>query len=392
MNPVQQADYEDDGRPFCPTPDYHVSAVVKAGAGKPKGPERWRLPLIDTSLWIGKLPPTRDWTVEGWLARRTTGGLFGEDGVGKSLLAQQLATCVATGKPFLGLKTTQSAALYLTCEDDELSLWQRQRSINAALGLPADCAPAMLSSLVGYLAAELGQFDEAGIFQPGAMFHAIAEVAQDRGAGLIVLDNIAHLFPGNEIIRRQVVAFLAACDQLATTCNASVLLLGHPAKAVGSEYSGNLGWSAHVRQRWFLTWGDPAMGDGDARVLKKAKANLSKRGEEVGFRWHQWAFVRDDDLPEDTRAEVAKIAQAGQDNELFLTCLAEMTRQERNVSEKRSASFAPTMFAKMSESRGIGKDRMEAAMDRLFRLGSIKRGTLPWKRDRKEIEGLIDVR
>jgi RecA-family ATPase len=367
-----------------------LKGAIQPAPKEKEGP--WQLPIIDTSAWIGREPPARRWIVKGWLARATGGAMFGEDGIGKSLLGQQLATCIAAGRPFLGLETTQAGALYLTCEDDELSLWQRQRAISKALGLPADCAPAMLSTVVGYLAAELGQFDEHGSFVPGAMFHAIVARAQSINAGLIVLDNIAHLFPGNEIVRRQVVAFLAAVDQLAMTCDASVLLLGHPAKAVGSEYSGNLGWSAHVRQRWFLGWGDPALGDSDTRVLRKAKANLGKRGEEVEFRWHEWAFVIDEDLPDDTRAEIAKVAQLGHDNELFLLCLAEMTRQERNVSEKRSASFAPTMFAKMSESKGIGKERLEAAMDRLFRLGTIKRGTLPWKRDRKEIEGLIDVR
>lgn len=351
-------------------------------------PERWELPIVDTTAWIGREPPARRWIVHGWLARATGGALFGEDGVGKSLLAQQLVTCVAAGKPFLGLETTKVGAIYATLEDDELSLWQRQRAVNKVIGIHPDATPAMLSTLVGYVAAELGIFDENGGFRPGPMYHAIAERAHSIKAGLIVLDNIAHLFPGNEIVRRQVVAFLAVVDQLAIECDAAVLLLGHPAKSVGSEYSGNAGWSAHVRQRWFLGWGDPAAGDSDARVLKKAKANLSKKGEEIACRWHEWAFVRDQDLPEDTRAEIALIARDSGDNALFLACLAERTRQERAVSEATSSTYAPKVFASMAEAKGVDAKRLASAMDRLFRLGQIERGLLPWKRDRKPVEGL----
>lgn len=364
----------------------YIKGTLKPAASP--GTPAWQLPIIDTAAWIGKEPPPRRWIVRHWLARATGGAMFGEDGVGKSLLGQQLATCVAAGKPFLGLEVTQAGALYLTCEDDPLSLWQRQRAINRALGLPADAAPAMLSSLVGYLATELGDYDETGSFVPGPMFHAIEHRAKSINAGLIALDNIAHLFPGNEIVRRQVVAFLAAVDQLAQRCDAAVLLLGHPAKVAGSEYSGNAGWSAHVRQRWFMDWGGRETGDTDARILKKAKANLSKRGEEIAFRWHEWAFVMDDDLPDDTRAEIAKVAQAGADNALFLACLAERTRQERATSELVSSTYAPKVFATMAESKGIGKDRLAAAMDRLFRLGTVERGLLPFTRDRHSVHGL----
>jgi RecA-family ATPase len=246
----------------------------------------------------------------------------------------------------------------------------------------------MLSTLAGYVAAQLGDFDEGGTFKPGPMYHGIAARAKSINAGLIVLDNIAHLFPGNEIVRRQVVGFLAAVDMLALECDASVLLLGHPAKAVGSEYSGNLGWSAHVRQRWFIGWGDPETGDTDTRILKKAKANLGKKGEEVTFRWHEWAFVRDEDLGEDVAREYAEIAKHNRDNELFLTCLRERNRQRRPVSEaKASRTYAPKEFALMPEAKGLTLHGLEAAMDRLFRVGAIERGFL-FREDGKDKSGL----
>lgn len=81
------------------------------GRQRDEEPQPWELPIVDTAAWIGREPPARRWIVKGWLARATGGAIFGEDGIGKSLLGQQLATCIAAGRPFLGLETTQAGAL-----------------------------------------------------------------------------------------------------------------------------------------------------------------------------------------------------------------------------------------------------------------------------------------
>ena len=79
------------------------------------------------------------------------------------------------------------------------------------------------------------------------------------------------------------------------------------------------------------------------------------------------------------------------DNDIFLNCLRERNRQQRAVSEKSSKTYAPLVFAGMPESKGIGKTRLEKAMDRLFRLDKIERGEL-WKgADRKAVIGLRET-
>lgn len=348
------------------------------------------VPLVDTTHWIGRTPPPRRWVVDEWLARGTGGIFVGLDGVGKSLLSQQLVTCVAAAIPFLGLDVQQMPAFYLTCEDDERELWRRQRGINRALGLPLDASPAILASKAGDPNTFLGTFAATGEFEISNLFRGIAETARANGAGLLVLDNIAHLFTGNENVRREVASFCAAVDKLAMDLDAAVLAIGHPPKAAGVEFSGSTGWSAHMRQRWFM---ERPSGDGyvdkDVRLLRKSKANYSSTGDEVRFYWHDGAFITERDLPPDRASEMAAAAEAGRDNAIFLACLAERTKQERAVSEKASKSFAPTVFARMPHSKGIGKERLEAAMDRLFALEIIKRGLLPWRSDRKEVHGLM---
>ena len=71
------------------------------------------------------------------------------------------------------------------------------------------------------------------------LYQTIREAARSTGAKLIVVDNIAQCFGGNENIRVEVTAFVNALSGLALELDAAVLLLGHPGKASDSEYSGS---------------------------------------------------------------------------------------------------------------------------------------------------------
>lgn len=346
--------------------------------GTPQAPAAWTLPLIDTNDWILNEPPDRDWVVDQWLARGRAALLVGEDGIGKSLLAQQLCTCVSWGKPFLGQPVEKGPTLYVTCEDEPDELWRRQRAVNRAIGVPVPSAAPLLSSLVGGINLELGNYDEAGSFRTGPCFDGIMRTAQDRNVRLIVLDNVGHLFPGNENVRRDVASFVSALDRMAKECDAAVLLLAHPNKA-GAEYSGSTGWSAYMRQRWFLERPESTAGivDRDARIIRKSKANYAESGSEISFRWHQWAFVRDEDLGDDQRAEMAQAMQIAGHNALFLACLRarEAQGEGRLVGPAPGPNYAPTQFEGMPEAKGIKKHQLKAAMDRLFTIGAIEATT-----------------
>jgi hypothetical protein len=144
-----------------------------------------------------------------------------------------------------------------------------------------------------------------------------------------------------------------------------------------------------VRSQIVLSRPDGAI-DPDERVLTLGKANYARQGDELRFRWHNFALVRDRDLPSDVRAELSASIQANLDNDIFLRCLDERNRQERAVSEsKASRTYAPKEFAAMPESKGIGRGRLEAAMDRLFRTGAIERGIVGrYKGEGKDMIGL----
>ncbi len=75
--------------------------------------------------------PERQWIVEDWIPKSYVTGLSGDGGIGKTLLGQQLLTCVAAGLSFLGVKTAQMKVLGVFCEDNDDELHRRQANINS---------------------------------------------------------------------------------------------------------------------------------------------------------------------------------------------------------------------------------------------------------------------
>lgn len=125
------------------------------------------LSIIDFARWAGE-PPERLFLWGTFLPLLQTTMLTGPGGVGKSLLAQQLLTCVALGLPFLGQETRQRNCLYVTCEDDTDELWRRQHDICRRLGVGLhDLAGKLhLVSLCGASDTALATFKDTGRSSP----------------------------------------------------------------------------------------------------------------------------------------------------------------------------------------------------------------------------------
>ncbi|MGN5375922.1 AAA family ATPase [Sphingomonas hankookensis] len=98
-------------------------------------PSAGPLDLDDVADWHGIEVAPREWLADEWLPIGEAALLTGAGAVGKSLAAQQLATCIAAGKPFLGVEVQHAPALYITCEDPRDELQRRQVAIAAAIGV-----------------------------------------------------------------------------------------------------------------------------------------------------------------------------------------------------------------------------------------------------------------
>ena len=65
-------------------------------------------------------------------------GLYGDGGVGKTLLALQLQASMALGRKWLGVEVEQGKSLGVYCEDDKDELHRRRDDIADAIDCETD--------------------------------------------------------------------------------------------------------------------------------------------------------------------------------------------------------------------------------------------------------------
>lgn len=362
---------------------------VEEDAAEYLGESKQTLPRFDLDLLDGAPPPDRKWVLPGFIPCGEITLFTGPGGAGKSLFAQQLATALAGGVPFLGIgaSSEKTTALYVTAEDDEFELHRRQRNIMRTLDLDrADVGERLgLISLRGRIGNELVTFDREGSLERSNTFSLLRNTVEVTGANFLILDNLAHLFAGNENDRGQVTAFVNALYSLVRDHGVTILLLGHPNKS-GDSYSGSTAWLNAVRSQIEINRvqdGEGNVLDPDARVLTLGKANYARAGAQQAFRWHEFAFVLEEDLPSDARAELAEAQKAAAENEAYLRCLAAATDRKRAVSHHPGVNYYASTFAKMPEGRGNTKAAFERAFERLLALGAIELDAKLWKRENR---------
>jgi len=345
--------------------------------------ERWE--VSDAVDWIDVTPPERRWAVEGYIPHGTVTLITGDGGVGKSLLAQQLLTAAALGRPWLGLPTERARTLGIFCEDTRDELLRRQQRIfeNMQIGWgDMQRGELGLHSRVGHdnLLMAFGGFDERGRSldpnkgHPTDVYQALHDACQQWDADLIVLDALHDLFGGNENIRPQARQFVQLLHQLATDCDGTVVLLAHPSMAginTGSGQSGSTAWNNAVRSRLYLTR-PPSEGDEpddpDARLLKRMKANYGPTGDSLALRYSGGVFVPD-------APDTGMVASIGRNRAetAFLDCLDAIERSGRTVSAvKNAGNFAPRMMRTMPAAKRLKPIDLERAMNRLFEQGEIQ--------------------
>lgn len=238
--------------------------------------------------------PARKWVVEGWLPESELTSLYGPPGGGKSLLALQLSLAVSTGSVWLGMQTEKMPVLIVACEDcaDEL-----HRRVDHIKKDPAYAFSDALSSIEWYGWPRVGKINilarsNENKLIPGPFLAEVETQVKNMPAGpkLLIFDTIADIYAGNESDRAMVNAFLKSClGRLQTEYDATILVLGHPAKSENSEYSGSTAWDGGVRSRWILIQHENKNLT-DHRVLVRAKANYGQRGDGITLQWIDGVF------------------------------------------------------------------------------------------------------
>ena len=332
------------------------------------------LPLADLDAWATSQPTPKAFILAGRIPKREITLLTGDGGTNKSTFGQQLATCCAAGVPLLGVELEQCVTLYVTAEDDFDRLEWMHQHICDGIGISRTGLTGRLhlASVRGTLNNELATFDAENRIVSTPAFTKIKATLIEHDVDLLILDNVAHMFAGNENDRGQVTAFVNMLYSLCRMLSVTVVLVAHRNKA-GDSYSGSTAWLNAVRSQLLLERPEDSH-DPDERVLTVGKANYARTDETLRFRWHEFALIRDEDLPADTRAELSKVIQANGENAAFLACLRQRASQgdARAVGASPGPNYAPAQFEGMPDAKGFKKPSLKRAMDRLFALGIIE--------------------
>ncbi|HQT86527.1 AAA family ATPase [Acidiphilium rubrum] len=311
--------------------------------------------------------PDREWLIPDWLGVGYVTGQYGDGGVGKGMTAQALQTSTATGTAWLGYAVTQCRSIGLYCEDDNDELHRRQDRICRANGVSfGDLEPMRWISGVGH-DNTFCTFTPDGKMQVTDRYHEVAKIAESHDAKLIILDNVADLFGGNENDRNQVRRFINLLNRLALDRGAAILLNCHPSRAglaSGSLDGGSTAWSNSMRSRWTLAKAvvDEDGQDNGERVLSRAKANYAPDGGTIKLRWAGGVLV-----PLARDGCISAAAARAEAERVFLILMDRCQAQGQRLSDSRSATnYAPKIFAKRPDRDGYGVKEFDRAMQSLF--------------------------
>jgi RecA-family ATPase len=254
---------------------------------------------FNVSEFVGEAPK-RQWLVKDWIPAGTVCSIYGDGGIGKTLIAQQMQYAGAVGGLWLGLQMPKVRSLGVYCEDERDEIHRRHDSITKMMGYTSNQFDlAMVWPRVGFDNL-LVTFDQLQRPTMSPLFDRVMKVVIERKIELLILDTAADLFGGNEIVRNQVNFFVkAVCGAYARRAKElgwtlTVIILAHPSQAgrsSGTGESGSTGWSNAVRSRMYLT--KPEEGLPDQRVLIRKKSNYAAAGddEKIELMWLDGAIV-----------------------------------------------------------------------------------------------------
>jgi RecA-family ATPase/nucleotide-binding universal stress UspA family protein len=353
---------------------------IKPSSGRPKddaresagkaGEQPEPIPTVCAASLAGKAVPPRVWLADQWIPSRAVTLLYGDGGTGKSTLALQLGFACATATDWCGVALpVPGPAIILSAEDEIEECHRRLAAISEARSIGLDELGGLHIIPRAGEDATLVVVNRDGTVAPTALYQRLRETIRQVRPVVVVLDNLADIYLGDENVKQYVRQCIRLLGALALEFDMAVVVLAHPSVAgmgSGTGTSGNVGWSNSVRSRLYfdrVRGEDGKEPDTSARVLKVMKSNYGASGLEQRLRWETGRYV-----PQMGSADPYDNAEA---EAVFLALLAQANREGRNVSANRCPTHAPSVFSKREDACGISKTSFIHAMDRLFKAGKI---------------------
>lgn len=146
--------------------------------------------------------------------------IFGEPGAGKSLIAYDMAACVAAAQPFHGRAVAKSGPVIVLAGEGHNGIKRRFAAWEKLTGRSLDEAPLLVSQSPAQL------LDPASVKEVALQVDEVT--GQHGNPVLVVVDTLARNFgPGDENSNRDMSEFVAVLDAVKARYGCTVLLVHH---------------------------------------------------------------------------------------------------------------------------------------------------------------------
>lgn len=273
----------------CDDPDLALSLFPQGEeSGEATEEDFDALPIESMGVFYNSPPPPRRALIKDFMAYGDHLTLiYGRGGSGKTLLMVQMLRELMLKRPFLGLEAgdigEELRPLFISGEeprgDTHYHFWEQAKRIDPDhRGKQPDFVDCR-----GKINIELFRRGKNGL-EPTPMFGRLMRIVKARKYNLVVIDNLARIFTGNEIDRAEVTAFGRAMDTFCMNTGAQVIILAHTNKE--GEFSGSSAWEAVCRQLYQIT--SKTIGDTTVYTMTVEKTNEGRRGVSVSYKWNNW--------------------------------------------------------------------------------------------------------
>jgi hypothetical protein len=320
-------------------------------------------------------PPPRIWWIQDWFGPWPT-LTSGPGGAGKTRLWQMVGTALATGRPYLEAQCRPLKVLMWLCEESKDEVWRQQIAINAHFTLEMHS----LGNL--HIVPRMGLDNTLMALAFGqplftALFEQLRQQVNDLKADVLVLDNLAQLFGGNENDRHQATYFVNAIAGLVRDRPFAPVMIGHTARSHGSEFAGSAAWENACRMRWYLgptlpdqkQEGDDEPVEADTVYLAKRKANYAAKD------WRKLKFEGGVLVPEETPPGDAgeMFRNDAQERALIVAFNRLKMMGIQPTDAKNSPDYLPRQALAKALAGGQTHHDLSKAMHRLMTAGKLKR-------------------
>lgn len=212
---------------------------------------------------IDEVKHTEKWLLKPFIPNNLPGAIFGDGGLGKSLIAQAISVCVQLNYPGFGFRPERQANVAYFDWETSWEFWaDRLQAMEE--GMELDTVPHIFYDHPRrHLADDISR---------------IQRLIDDHNIEFIVIDSAALACGGNVQNEERVLEFFAALDHLGSGTKLSTLIIGHTSKAEEGKKTmyGNVFWQNSCRSVWEIRKAEDIGRDAMSIGLFHRKCNIDK--------------------------------------------------------------------------------------------------------------------